>query len=482
MEARLALVAGYCRVAVLAGMLAVIAISGCGTSGNDEGGAPREEPSAGEWRTWVLSSPGEIRVPAPPKPGSEAARRDERGLRMAMGERTASEERAEREFGVNPAGAPWLQRAMAFVAQRAKDPPAASRAYALVSVAMADATTAAWYWKYRYNRARRSGKASVSRATDPGYPSEQAALAGAASRVLEYAFPEQPAARLEEQAEDAARSRITSGASLPSDAQAGLALGREVAARVVAYAKRDGFTRKWDGKRPHGFGYWEPPPGSDARPVQPVAGTWRTWVIKDPAEFRAPKPPRLDSAKMRAQARQLVRLRAHLTPRQKRIATFWAGGEGTALPPGIWNQVMIRYLGKRNLSTPASTRVLALLNVAMADAGLASWDSKYHYWYARPENGIRALGIDRHFKPYLATPFFPAYVSGHSTYSGAAGEILAHLFPDDARFWRARAREAGFSRLLGGIHWQIDDIEGRRMGIQVGRAIVRRAERDGAER
>ena len=107
---------------------------------------------------------------------------------------------------------------MKFVAQRPKDPPAASRAYGLVSVAMADATTAAWYWKYRYNRAALKGSSSVSRAPDPAYPSEHAAIAGAASRVLEYAFPKQPKARLEEQAEDAARSRVTSGASLPSDA------------------------------------------------------------------------------------------------------------------------------------------------------------------------------------------------------------------------------------------------------------------------
>jgi hypothetical protein len=469
----------YGRVALLAGLV-LLAVSGCGNSGDDERAGPPAEPTAGKWETWVLASPEEIRVPPPPQPGSEAAKRDEQRLHRAMNERTASEERAEREFGVNPAGAPWLQRAMKFVAQRPKDPPAASRAYALVSVAMADATTAAWYWKYHYNRDKLAGKSSVSRAPDPAYPSEHAAIAGAASRVLEYAFPKQPRARLEEQAEDAARSRVTSGASLPSDALAGLELGRKVGAKVIAYAKRDGFTRKWDGKRPHGFGYWAPPPGSSARPVQPLAGTWRTWVMKNGRQFRAPKPPKLDSPQMRSEARQLVRIRKNLTRKQKRVATFWAGGEGTALPPGIWNQVMIRYLGKRQLSTPASNRVFALLNVAMSDAGVASWDSKYAYWFPRPENGIRDLGVDPHFTPYLATPFFPAYVSGHSTYSGAAGEILAYLFPEDARFWRARGREAGFSRLLGGIHWPIDHREGSRMGIKIGRLVVEHAKKDGA--
>lgn len=471
------------RIAVAGAMLAasgVLAL-GCGDS-DDERSGPSAEPSAGSWNTWVLRSPGAIRVPPPPREGSAAARRDEDRMRAARNERTASEERAEREFGADPAVKPWLERAMAFVAERAKDPPAASRAYGLVSVAMEDAAVAAWYWKYRYDRKPLEGKSSVMRAPDPSYPSEHAAIAGAASRVLEYAFPEQPKARLEEQAEDAARSRVTSGANLPSDADAGLELGRRVADRVIAYAKRDGFTRKWNGKRPRGFGYWAPPPGSTAQPVQPLAGTWRTWAIENGRQFRAPRPPKLDSARMRKEAREVMRVRDNLTPRQKRVARFWAGGEGTALPPGIWNQVMLRYVATRNLTTPAAARVFALLNVAQADAGVASWDTKFAYWFPRPENGIRDLGLDRRWKPYLATPFFPAYVSGHATYSAAAGEVLAHLFPDDAKFWRARGREAATSRVYGGIHWPIDGVEGRRIGLEVGHATVERAKRDRVER
>lgn len=472
----------YRQLAVPAMALAAVGVpAGCGES-DDERTGPRTEPSAANWKPWVLSSPGEVRVPPPPRPGSAAARRDEERLRAAIHERTASEERAEREFGADPAVKPWLERAMAFVAERAKDPPAASRAYGLVSVAMQDATIAAWHWKYRHNREPLDGKSSVARAPDPSYPSEHAAIAGAASRVLEYAYPEQPKARLEEQAEDAARSRVTSGANLPSDADAGLELGRQVADRVIARAKRDGFTRRWDGERPRGFGYWAPPPGSTARPVQPLAGTWETWVMKDGRQFRAPKPPSMRSAEMRREAREVMRVRENLTPRQKQVARFWAGGEGTALPPGIWNQVMLRYVGRRNLTTPAAARVFGLLNVAQADAGVASWDTKFAYWFPRPENGIRDLGLDRRWEPYLATPFFPAYVSGHATYSGAAGEVLAHLFPEDARFWRARAKEAAVSRVYGGIHWPIDGVEGSRMGVKIGRLVAEHAERDGAER
>jgi hypothetical protein len=75
----------------------------------------------------------------------------------------------------------------------------------------------------------------------------------------------------------------------------------------------------------------------------------------------------------------------------------------------------------------------------------------------------------------------PAYVSGHATFSGAADDVLAHLFPKDARFWRARAREAGISPVRR-HHWRIDNTEGYEMGLKIGRLVVRRAKAYGAER
>jgi PAP2 superfamily len=371
---------------------------------------------------------------------------------------------------------------MQLVSQREKNPPRSSRAYALVSVAMYDAAVSASHWKYRYRRKPPRMRSLVPRPPDPSYPSEYAAVAGAGSRVIAYAFPEASKAGLDLAAEEAARSPVLAGVSFPSDAEAGLRLGRAVAKRVIAKAKRDGSTRRWNGKRPHGRGYWDPPAGSLARPVEPLAARWDTWVLRNGKQLRPPPPPRFGSAKFRAEARELVRLKKNLTPKQKRIATFWAGGQGTPLPAGVWNQVMFSYVPKQHLSVPKQTRLFALLNVAMSDAGVAAWDAKFTYWNPRPENGIRDLGLDRRWKSYIDTPFFPAYVSGHSTYSAAAGEVLAHLFPKDADLWRAKAREAGLSRLLGGIHWRSDNVYGSRMGREIGRLVVRRAERDGAEK
>lgn len=473
------------RLQALALVCATITmLGGCGggDSGDEAGSQPvKAEPTAGEWRPWVLRSGADIEVAPPPRAGSAAARRDEEALAAAVRGRTAAQEKLVRAQAADTAVEPWMSHAMAFVSERVKNPPVASRAYGLVSIAMHDAAIAAWHWKYRYRREAPAVDALVPRPADPSYPSEYAAIAGAGARVLEYLFPEAPKARLEIEAEDAAQARVLAGVSHPSDAAAGLKLGHDVAERVIAVAKRDGSQRVWDGRRPRGRGFWEPPPGSIARPVEPLAGTWKTWILRNGRQLRPPPPPAFDSARFRAEATEVMRMRKTLTPEQKRIATFWAGGQGTPLPAGVWDQVMLAYVPDQHLSVPRQTRVFALLNAAMDDAGIASWDAKYAYWNQRPITAIRKLGLDRSWKPYLDTPFFPAYVSGHSTYSGAAGEVLAHLFPDDAKLWRAKAAEAGISRLYGGIHYRSDNVVGLRMGRAIGRLGVRLAQRDGAE-
>lgn len=446
--------------AVLGGVLLVA--GGCGSGAGRSSTAPLAEPTAGAWRTWVIRSPRQVRVPPPPP--------HER--RPAVSERAP--DRAS-----PPAVKPWLEQSFSLVAARPKDPPAGSRAYALLSVAMYDAAVSSWYWKYVYRRAAPHG-----RRPDPSYPSDQAAIAGAASRVLAYLFPEAPAARFDALAKQLAQAGVTSGANYPSDARAGLALGRAVGDAAIARGRRDGVGRRWDGRRPHGRGFWEPPPGSLARPVEPLAGTWRTWILGSGRALRPTPPPAFGSPEFRAQARAVLAVSRRLTARQRRIARYWAGGEGTPLPPGIWNQAVLAYIAQRHLSlsTPRSARVFALLNVAMADAGIASWDTKYAYWTPRPENAIRDLGLARGWRPLIPTPFFPSFPSGHATYSGAAGEVLAHLFPADAALFRAKARVAAVSRVYGGIHYPMDGDVGLRIGRKIGRLVVSRATRDGAER
>jgi membrane-associated phospholipid phosphatase len=400
-------------------------------------------------RPWVLPSPTAIPVPPPPA--------DAGHVRRAA---TAADRALVRRWSDGGATAPWTSLNLDLVSQTTLTPPRVSRGYALVSVAMYDAVVAARAWQKRY------GSSS--------YPSAEAAIAGAASRVLAYLFPQRPRASFDRLAAEAARSRVLAGKSYPADVAAGLDLGRGVAQAVIARARRDGSDRTWHGRIPSGRDHWAPTrPGAD--PADPLARTWRTWVLRSPSEFRPPRPPVFGSRRFVAEAREVLELRTRLTPEQMRIARFWEGGPGTPLPPGVWNEVALAYVKRDRLGPLESARVFALLNVAMADTGVATWDAKYAYWTPRPETAIRRLGLGHGWKPFLVTPSFPAYVSAHSAYSGAASVVLARLFPRDAAAFRLKARQAGISRLYGGIHYRSDHTEGIKLGRRVGSLVLRRA-------
>ncbi len=472
------------QTAVAMALSVGLVAAGCGDGGGSEkASGQKAEPSAGTWKTWVLSSPGDIPVPPPPAKGSAQEKAEDQEIQELAAKRTPEVKDIVRKWAAagEPVSTPWVEMNLEFVSARAKDPPLSSRGYALMSVAVYDALVATWHYKYQYDRAAPGvGDRLAEPGPDPSYPSEHAAIAGAASRVLAYLFPERPALRLDEAADQAADSRVSAGASRRSDVDAGLELGHKVAEKVIAYAKADGAekacTKKVPGAAPR---YWAPPPGSVANPVQPCAGEWKAWVMTAGNQFRPGPPPVFGSPEFLAQARELVETKKTLTEEQKKAATFWAGGQGTPLPAGVWMNVLLAYLRNELPTEPKAERTLALAAVAMSDAGVAAWDAKFAYWDPRPQNGIRDLGIDKTWDPFIDTPFFPSYISGHATYSGAAAEVLSYLFPEDEADFRAKAQEASNSRLWGGIHWRADNETGLAVGEKVGALVVERARTDG---
>lgn len=430
---------GVAQLLTPVALLLALLVAACGP-------APAFPSPAAQWGTWVLEGPEAVTVPPPPATEPEL---------HALG----SAEDAER-LADDLAIWPWLQLALEGVAARTKDPPAGSRAYALVAVATHDAVVAALHWQ------------QVHAASRDGYPAVQTAIAGAAWPVLAHQFPEQPTARFERLALLVAAQAAEAGQ--PSAAVAGLELGRAVADRVIAYAEGADADEEWNGQRPTGPGLWEPPPGSVAVPVAPLAGTWGTWVLERQDQFRPPAPLEYASPSYLEQAQEVVDVRDALTAEQRRIAEFWEGGEGTELPPGIWIQAANGYVRNARLELPQAARVMAAVAVALDDGGVSAWEAKYHWWTTRPVNAIRDLGLDPDWEPYLDTPLFPSYTSGHAVYSGAAAEVLAHFFPDDAATVRARAEEAAVSRLYGGIHFRMDNDHGLEQGRRVGQAVVAR--------
>ncbi len=467
----------------------------CGDDGGEAMDAvTRAEPTAGTWKTWVLSSGAEIQVPPPPMKDSDKAKADLEAVKDAADDRTdATKATVDKWSGPLPTK-PWTEAMFRAIEKSSKNPPLSSRNGALIHVAMSDAVMAAYHWKYEYDvKAPENVDTLVPSSPDPSYPSEHAAIAGAAAKVIAYLYPGEAALRLEEMAEEAAQSRVSAGTNTPSDVEAGLALGRAVADKVIAYAKTDGAGTPWNGRRPAGIGrgprFWEPPPGSSAEPTDPEAAKWKGWVLTNNAQFRPPPPPAYNSAEFRRSAQSLIDIKKNLTEEQKRIAKFWEGAQGSVQPAGITLGVAMADVEKAasegDVSTrwtiPQTARALALLNVTMADGGIAVWDAKYLYWYPRPVNGIRDSGMDRTWEPFVPTPFFPAYPSGSAGYAGGAEAIMNYLFPDNTAEHKRRAEEQAVARTYAGIHWDFDavSLDG---GRQISQLVIDKVKNDGVGR
>ena len=224
------------------------------------------------------------------------------------------------------------------------------------------------------------------------------------------------------------------------------------------------------------------------------------------SQFRPADAPALDSAEYAADVNEVMQLgglnSSQRTAEQTEIALFWADGGGTFTPPGHWNQIAADVALNRNQTLAENARLFALLNIALADAGISAWDTKYTYDLWRPIDAIRqgdadgndATTADPTWTPLLKTPPFPAYTSGHSTFSGAADAVLSSLFGSNVHFattadghngftqrpladqqvvtrsfesFAQAADEAGQSRIYGGIHFQFDNT----IGLATGRAI-----------
>ena len=158
-----------------------------------------------------------------------------------------------------------------------------------------------------------------------------------------------------------------------------------------------------------------------------------------------------------------------------RIVHFWADGTGTYTPPGHWNDVAAEYIYESKFSEVRAARAFALLNMALHNAAVGCWDTKYYYFNPRPSQ------LDPSIKTLTGLPNFPSYPSGHSTFSAAAAQVLSYLFPADTDLFEAYRDEASISRLYGAIHYRTDTKVGVDHGKLLGDVIVQFASGDGAD-
>jgi membrane-associated phospholipid phosphatase len=359
-----------------------------------------------------------------------------------------------------------------------------------------------------------------------------AAIAQAAHDTLAVLYPSQAVRFLALLTEDL--RRIPDGRAKTD----GIDLGRRAASAILTLRSNDG-SQHAEPRVGSGFlprsepGKWRPDPISQI-PLA-VGALWERvhpFVLPPADRFAVPPPPALTSAEYTAAFNEVKRLGGDgvITPtertaEQTTVGIYWAydGTPGLGTPPRLFNQIAVQIATERGLSAIELARLLALVNVAMADATLASWDMKYDYQFWRPVTAIREADVgtgptgagdgnpaaigDPTFTPLGApasnlvgpnfTPPFPSYTSGHATMGGATFQVLRHFFGTDSiafsfmsdefngvtRDNQGRVRpllrrsfstlsqaeeENGQSRIYLGIHWAFD----KTVGITQGRRVA----------
>jgi len=410
------------------------------------------EPGAGKWKTFVITSVKEYRMPPPDK------NKVSDGIKQIQALQAKSDQATMNKMLFWSAGAPgyrWNQVITNLTP--AGIPP--FREMAILNIAIYDVTIAAWDNKYFYNRVRPSGsfKKNIATPDNPSYPCEYSVTAGASAAVLGYLYPDR-ADSFNLLAEEACAGRILSGVQYPDDVREGFELGKKIALKVIERAKLDGSDAKWTGKIPTTPGLW-----NGSNPVGATHSQRKPWIIDSASQFRPGPPP--DFTKDMAELKNF---------KKTEISNAHAFHYATK---DVWAEITHQKIFEYNLqgNAPRAARVYALKSIAFNDAVISCWDAKYSYWGIRPDQ------YDPTFRPTIITPPFPGYPSGHATTSNSMATVLAYLFPADAENFYRLARECAESRFEGGIHFRTDNEVGLAMGRKIGAKIVSAARTDGAE-
>ncbi len=361
-----------------------------------------------------------------------------------------------------------------------------SRSMALVQVAVYDAA----------NSITGETRPYVVRIQPAHDASLEAASVGAAYSMLQRLYPQQ-----RKMLDAAFRHSLD---ALPKDTgvEQGIRTGARVAALLYRARLNDGTNIQDSYAFKHAVGAWVPTPPDYLQADEPGWARSKPWCMRSAQQFRPPPPPRLTSAVYQRDLRETalfgVAQGARRSAQQTAIAQFWqhSGTEG-------WNEAARGLALDHHLGTMQTARLFALLDMATADALLASWDGKYHYGFWRPVTAIRyaathgTRGYSQRYSawlPFLGTPNFPEYPGAHSEIAGAAAEVLKHFFPK-VRNYQIRmtsrylpkvtlvhddvddvVREVNDARVYAGVHYRHSCEVGSAMGRNIGRYVLKQME------
>lgn len=289
-----------------------------------------------------------------------------------------------------------------------------------------------------------------------------------------------------------------------------MAYGDSVAAHIMRYSGKDKY------KQTRGIrftvtnlpGTWVPTPPAYADACEPEWNKIRTFALDSAGQFPAPPPPMYNKDKKSdfwKETMQVYDLGKNLTEDQKNTAWFWDDNpfvmnvmghvmfaNKKMTPNGHWEAIHMTVCRKTKAPFGKSVEGYVLNSIALLDGFISCWREKYRSVKVRPETVINAE-LDPKWQPFLQTPPFPEYTSGHSTISAAAAEVLSYVHGDNVAFtdsteykhghgvksfssFREAALNASISRMYGGIHYWSGCNEGNKCGIKIGQEVLRVAQ------
>jgi hypothetical protein len=368
-------------------------------------------------------------------------------------------------------------------------PPAAERPAAIVHAAIFDAVNGI---------ERRYTPIHVLPDAPPG-ASQRAAAVQAAYASLVHLFPGQKATFDQKRTDSLGAIASGRAAEHSQSIQRGIEWGQTVADEIWTWRSTDGSSTVlppfFGG---NALGQWRPTPPLFTAGVFPQFATMTPWAIASPSQFRPAGPPNLASIQYANDLNETKLSGSITSPTrtadQTLYARFWAPGT----PVDYWDPVATSVSAERHLTLSENARLLALVNIAMADAVIGCWDAKYHYVSWRPVTAIPLADTDPNpgttadpnWTPLLPTPSHPEYPSAHSCLSSAAVRIMSNYFGENTQFnmvsdfipgvryfstFSAALDEVGNARIFGGMHFRTAVNDGLTLGTAVGDYILANA-------
>lgn len=389
----------------------------------------------------------------------------------------------------------WMRFVYELVRDETVNAPAASRVYAYTAIALYEAVVPGM--PNNYSVSGQLEDLPMLPYPQDGQVYDWPSVANASiSTVVRGLFADSPAdaaARIDTMREQQTAARSQSVAS--DVVERSLALGDEIGAALVDWMNTDGYAaiHTMVYSRPTGDPSLWVPTTEGQEALEPFWGQLRPFGMAYGEGCNVPMrmPFSTDpSSTFYHQAAEVLETSDMLTDEQRAIARFWIDTPGvTGAPSGHWVMIETQVIEQTGLKLDRAAEMYMLTNMALADAFISAWNMKYQINLVRPVTFIQKF-IRRNWTPYVQTPPFPEYPSGHSVASGAAAEVLTTMFGEVAftdrtpiinghenlersfTSFEAAASEAAISRLYGGIHYRAAIELGLRQGRCVGQAVL----------